>query len=288
MGGSSGGTTVYNPTPPPAPSVGSSITDYINALPQLYAAQEQYAPQEAAQQVQLAQQYAAPLAQAYQSAQDVLYPGTSQLQEQLAQQAQQGIQAGVPQSQQDQYRSDLAGQLGSNVNSGIGADYVSRNLMNQQQQYQQYYQNLGLSLAGRQPLVNPTSPQTTSQLGQYNPGEVLGYNSNIYGSQVGGSRPITTQSGTPNWISGLQAGGSALQGIGSLRSFCWVASKIFGGWYKTETIWARVYILTNCPKWFINLYKKYGENLSKNSIALSILKPLFEYFSIKGKELKYG
>jgi len=49
---------------------------------------------------------------------------------------------------QDQYRSDLLGQLGSNANSGIGADYVSRNLINQQQQYQQYYQNLGLSLPG--------------------------------------------------------------------------------------------------------------------------------------------
>jgi hypothetical protein len=216
MGGSSGGTQVYTPTAPAAPSVSSSITDYVNALPQLYAAQMQYAPLEAAQQVQLAQQYAAPLAQAYQSAQDILYPGTSQLQEQLAQQAQQGLTAGVPDYARQQYQSDMNAQLGTNVNSGIGADYVSRNLMNQQQQYQQYYQNLGLSLAGRQPLVNPTSPQTTNQMSQLSAGDILGYNSSIYGSQVNGSKPITTQSGTPNWILGMQAGGSMLQGLGQM------------------------------------------------------------------------
>lgn len=216
MSGSSGGTTLVQPTPPPQPSTADAINAYVQSLPALYKAQETYAPQEAAQQVQLAQQYAEPLAQAYKSAQEVLYPGTSGLQEKLAQQAQDGMNGNVPQPLQDQYRSDLNAQLGTNANSGIGADYVSRGLIAQQQGYQQYYQNLGLSLAGRQPLSQPQTPSYTNQLGNYNPGEALNYTASNYGTFSGAGRPVQVQSGTPNWISGLQAGGSALQGIGAL------------------------------------------------------------------------
>ena len=215
MGGTSGGTStqIIQPTPAPAPSTAEAIQEYVKSLPAIFEAQLKYAPQEAQQQVELAQQYAVPLAQAYQSAQETLYPGTSALQEQLAGQAQAGITGGVPQSLADQYRSDLKAQLGENTKSGIGADYVSRNLMNQQQQYQQYYQNLGLSLSGRQPLVNPQTPGFTNQLGNYNAGQALGYQSSNYGVFTGASRPIVTQNqaGTPNWALGLNAGGNLLQ-----------------------------------------------------------------------------
>lgn len=220
MGGSSGGTTtqIIQPTPPPAPSTAEAIQQYVASLPALYEAQMKYAPLEAQQQVSLAQQYAGPLAQAYKSAQDILYPGTSQLQEKLAAQAMSGVSAEVPGAMRDQYRSDLLAQLGSNAQSGIGADYVSRNLINQQQQYQQYYQNLGLSLAGRQPLVNPATPNYTNQLGNYSPGQGLGYTQGNYGVFAGASRPIVSQNkqGMPNWISGTQAFGSVLQGIGDI------------------------------------------------------------------------
>ena len=220
MSGSSGGTTtqIIQPTPPPQPSTKEAIEAYVQSLPALYAAQLQYAPQEAAQQVQLAQQYAIPLAQAYQSAQDVLYPGTSRLQEQLANTAGQRSTGEIPSNLREQYRSDLAAQLGTNVNSGVGADYISRNLLNQQEDYNRYYQNLGLSLAGRQPLVNPSSPNYTNQLANYQPGQGLQYTAGNYGTFAGASRPFTTQnqSGMPNWISGLNAGGSLLQGIGSI------------------------------------------------------------------------
>ena len=179
MSGGGGSTTqVIQPTPAPAPSTAEAIQEYVKSLPALYAAQLQYAPQEAAQQVQLAQQYAAPLAEAYKQANETLYPGTSSLQEQLASQAQQGSSGQVPSWMRDQYQSDLKAQLGTNASSGIGADYVSRGLLQQQQQYQQYYQNLGLSLAGRQPLAQAQSPGYTNQLGNYNPGQALGYTSN--------------------------------------------------------------------------------------------------------------
>jgi hypothetical protein len=109
-----------------------------------------------------------------------------------------------------QYQSDLRAQLGTNAASGIGADYVSRNMLNQQQQYQQYYQNLGLSLAGRQPLVNAQSPTYTNQLGNYQPGQALQYTSNNYGTFSAANKPIVSQnqSGTPNWIPAMQTVGS--------------------------------------------------------------------------------
>lgn len=218
--GSSGKTTtqIIQPTPPPQPSTADAIQAYVNSLPALYEAQFKYAPMEAQQQVDLANQYAVPLAQAYQQAQEVLYPGTTGLQEQLAKQASQGASGAIPQGLQDQYRSDLLAQLGENAKSGIGADYVSRNLMNQQEDYNRYYQSLGLSLAGRQPLVNPQTPNYTNQAGNYTPGQGLGYTSGNYGTFASASRPIVSQnqSGTPNWALGLNAFGNILQGVGSI------------------------------------------------------------------------
>lgn len=293
MSGNSGGssTQIIQPVAPPAPSTADAIKQYVDSLPALFAAQQQYAPQEAAQQLQLLQQYAVPTAQAYQQAQDVLYPGTSGLQESLAKQAQAGMTAQVPQSMSDQYHSDMNAQLGTNANSGIGADYVSRNLVNQQQQYNQYYQNLGLSLAGRQPLVNPQQPNYTNQLGNYQPGQGLQYTAGNYGTFAQGSKPIVSQNqqGTPNWLSGISAGGSALTGIGM---FCWIAAEVFNGWNDVRTHQARQFIGTQMPQWFIDFYKKYGMSIANfihNKPWLkNIIRPLFTLFSNKGKELIYG
>lgn len=297
MGGSSGGTTtqVIQPTPPPQPSTAEAINAYVASLPALYEAQMKYAPMEAQQQVDLAQKYAVPLAQAYQSAQDILYPGTSGLQESLAQQAQQGMTSQVPQGMRDQYRSDLMAQLGTNASSGVGADYVSRNMINQQQQYQQYYQNLGLSLAGRQPLVNPTSPNYTNQLGNYQPGQGLSYTAGNYGTFTGASRPIVSQNqqGTPNW---LLAGQSLMGGASQLGSAailkCWVASELFGGWYHPKTVSARSFIAIKAPKWFREFYIRHGRSIAKfiknKPILKIILRPLFELFAYLGREVKYA
>lgn len=224
MGGSSGGTqlSVVQPTPPPQPSTAEAIRQYVDSLPQLYEAQMKYAPLEAQQQVTLAQQYAVPLARAYQSAQETLYPGTSALQESLVNTANQGMSENIPTSLAEQYRSDLNAQLGTNVNSGIGADYVSRNLLNQRMQYKQYYENLGLSLAGRQPLVTPQTPGYTNQLGNYQPGQALQYTASNYGTFAGAGRPIagTTGGGTPNWALAMNSAGNLLQGIsGSGKGF---------------------------------------------------------------------
>lgn len=297
MGGSSGGskTEIIQPTPAPQPSTADAIREYVASLPALYEAQLKYAPLEAQQQIDLAQQYAVPYAQAYQKAQDILYPGTSSLQEQLAAQAQAGMTAEVPQSLQDQYRSDLRAQLGENVKSGIGADYVSRNLINQQQQYQQYYQNLGLSLAGRQSLVNPTAPGYTNQLGNYQPGQGLSYTANNYGTYSAANRPIVTQSqqGTPNWLLGAQSAAGAAAKLGSAAILaCWVAKEIFGSWEHPKTICARYYILNIGPKWFREFYINHGESIAKfihnKPVLKLLLRPLFELFALIGRERIYA
>lgn len=295
MSGSSGGSTtqVIQPTPAPAPSTAEAIREYVQSLPALYEAQLKYAPLEAQQQVQLAQQYAIPYAQAYQQAQETLYPGTTSLQEQLAKQAQEGMTAGVPQAMQDQYRSDMMAQLGENAKAGVGADYVSRNMINQQQQYQQYYQNLGLSLAGRQPLVNAASPSYTNQLGNYSPGQGLSYTAGTYGTFTGASQPIVTQqqTGTPNWMLGLQSGMNAAGQLGGAAiMMCWVAAELFGGWHVPSTQNARKYIIARSPMWFFKLYMSKGEQFARFIATRPLLKrmltPLFKWFAKQGSTLR--
>lgn len=292
MGGSSGGTTtqLIQPTPPPQPSTAEAIREYVNSLPAIFEAQLKYAPQEAAQQVQLAQQYAGPLAEAFLTAQKTIYPQTTGLQEQLATIASERAAGGIPSALREQYRSDLAAQLGTNVSSGIGADYVSRNLLQQQEDYRRYYENLGLSLSGRQPLVAPATPSYTNQLANYTPGQALNFQAQNYGTFAAAGRPIVTQNqvGTPNWIPGLQATGSVLQGAGSLASFCWIGAKLFGGWQVPKTIQCRRFIDYCMPLLFVKFYAKYGQRLSHNKLVLFVLRPLFEYFAYRGKGISYA
>lgn len=204
---------------PQAPSPQDSVNAWVSALPAIYNAQMQYAPQEAAQQVQIAQQTDLPLAQAQKSAMDALYPQTSALQENLATQANQGIQEGIPDWMKQQYQSDMNAQLGNNAGSGIGADYMSRGLLQQNQNWKQYYQNMGLSLAGRQPLAEPQSAGYSNYMSGFTPGGVLqGQNNNyataanIYGTKAG--YQSAQNAAMLNLIgSGIGAAGSVGQGI---------------------------------------------------------------------------
>jgi hypothetical protein len=95
------------------------------------------------------------------------------------------MSAGLSDAEKQQYQSDMGAQLGSNVGSGIGADYMSRNMLLAQQQRQDYYRNLGLSVAGLQPTAQAQGASYTSQLSQYNPGQVMGFMGQGYGNQVG-------------------------------------------------------------------------------------------------------
>lgn len=170
---------------PTQPTTGQSVQDWAKALPDIYNAQLKYAPLQAQQQVELAQQYALPMAQAMQSAQSGLYPKTTALQENLAGVATEGMSSQVPDWMQQAYRSNMNAQLGNNANAPIGADYMSRGLLQQQQDWQRYYQNLGLTVTGRQPLTQAGVPQTSDYMSGFTPGSVMTSNNQNYGTSAG-------------------------------------------------------------------------------------------------------
>lgn len=200
-GGTPSQTNVYTPQPAPQPSTADAINQWVESMPAVFAEQQRQAPLQAQLQVDLAQQYAPLLGAAAKAGQEALYPETSALQETLAGQAAEGLEAGVPDWMRQQYRSDLSANIGSNVGSGIGADYVSRGLLEQSQNYQNYYRNLSLSLAGRQPLAQPTQPQTGQYAQGFQPGQGLQYSASTYGNFIQGGRPINTGTGaTPGGV----------------------------------------------------------------------------------------
>lgn len=288
MTGSSGGTTVISPSTPAAPTAGQSAAEYAAALPAILQAQVQYQPQFAQADYEsfakLAPQYTA----VYDQINKQYYPNTYGLQEQLAKTASEASNATeIPDWMAQQYRNNVNAQLGSNVNAPIGADYVSRGLIDQAQQYRQYYQNLGLSLAGRQPLTS-----TQYQQPSFNPAQGFAQNYNTqtsgYGAYTSANRPMLGQAGTPNWIPAMQAAGNVAGALGGAMMMCWIASACFGGWHQPKTIFARYFVINHTPNWFIKLYVKYGQSISKNKFMVKVLKPLFELFAAKGKRLLYG
>ena len=205
-----GGTTIEQPT---QPTVTSSITDYVKNYPALFNLQQKYAPQEAAQQVALAQKYAGALGTAYKTAQEAMYPAETAITNSLNQQIQSGMSSQVPEWMRNQYQSDLNANLGTNVGSGIGADYISRGLLQQQQDWQNYYRNLGLSVTGRQPVysANTQTPNSNAITQGYTPQGVMNYNQQGYGTAAGLYSSTSNQS--PAWMNVLGTlGGAALGG----------------------------------------------------------------------------
>lgn len=288
MGGSSGAEKIYIPQAAAPPTAAQSAADYAAALPVQYEAALKYQPQFDQLQydayAKLAPQYTA----LYDQLQKQYYPQTYGLQEQLAKTASEASGATqIPDWMQQQYRSNVSAQLGENVNAPIGADYLSRGMIDQAQQYRQYYQNLGLSLAGRQPLTSPQYQQSGYSVAN-NAGGNYGNMLQGYGMYNQATRPITQATGTPNWMLGLQSAGNIAGSLGAAAMMCWVASACFGGWHKPKTIYARYFMNNHAPKWLLNIYVKYGEKIASNNIAVDILKPVFEILSSVGRKLLYG
>ena len=140
-----------NDTPQP-PSLSDVIGQYNQTLPSVYQTNNS-----------LLNQY---------------YPSLAGLPNQMAQQASQGSQEGVPQWMRNEYQSDLSARLGTNVASPIGADYMSRGLLNQAQQWRQYYQNMGVNLSSQIPALQ------NAMTGGYTPSQALSYTSGTYGSYL--------------------------------------------------------------------------------------------------------
>lgn len=186
MKGAKGETTITAAQTPQQPSTAEAVRAWVDAMPQVFETEMKYAPLQAQQEVDLAAKYAEPYGRALKTAQEALYPGTSAIQEKLANQSLAGMESGVPTWMRDQYLSDLRANMGTNVGSGIGADYTSRGLLSLNEDWRRYNQNLGLSVTGRQPLTMASTPQTAQYSQNFNPQDVMNYKANTYGSYVGG------------------------------------------------------------------------------------------------------
>lgn len=206
-----GGTSIESPK---APTVTSSMADYVKNYPALFNLMQQYMPQEAAMQVGLAQQYAEPMGQAYKTAQEAMYPQETAITNLLNQQIQQGMTGELPDWARQSYMDTMRGQLGENALAGVGADYMSRGLLEQQKSWQDYYRNLGLSVTGRQPISTAQVPQTTNQLGNYTPANVLSYNAANYGTaaNIYGTQQQAASQGNPYFNSLMGVAGMGLGG----------------------------------------------------------------------------
>ena len=178
-------TNVEQPTPPAQPSTADAIKEWVSSMPEVFRMQQEFAPQEAAQQVQLAQQYAQPMGEAMLSAQKAMYPEEYALRDTLSQQAQAGMQSGVPDWMQQKYIDQMRAQLGEQAGAGIGADYMSRGLLQQQQDWQNYYQNMALSLTGSQPVFGASQPQTSNYMSGFTPQSAMTNSQQGYGSYAG-------------------------------------------------------------------------------------------------------
>lgn len=207
-----GGTEINYPSTPPQPSTADAINAWVKSLPEVYQAQLTYAPQEAAQQVALAQQYAEPLGQAYLKAQRAMYPEEYAMRDKLMTQVDENLNSGVPDWMIQQYKDNMNAQLGENALSGAGADYVSRGLMQQQQDWKNYYTNLGLSLTGSQPVYSAQTPQTSNYMSNFTPTSNMNYMANTYGTYAAASRPVSTTQ-QPDYLGGA---GGALMGLGMM------------------------------------------------------------------------
>lgn len=210
------------PPAPTAPTAASSIRDYVELAPQLLELQKQQNPQLAEMDYQLAQEYAPKYQQLMMDTEAQAYPYTAGLQEQLAKRASEGIGGELTPELEASYRNRLRAEIGPNAGSGIGADYVSRGLIDAEQQYQRYYDDLGLSLTGRLPLSQATNPSFRTSSSLLDPSSVMGFNQGVYGTQ--GS--IFSNLYNTNVASAANARNQNMQLLGGLIG---AGSSFFGG-----------------------------------------------------------
>ena len=193
--------TVQQPDPPKAPTASETAQEYAAALPVYYQTALEYEPQMAILQRQINEQ---------------LYPQTAQLQESLAGQALTGSTQAVP----DWYKSQIDDQLRSTFGSNLAYNPQAQEqygiaTMQANRDYQDYYRNLGLTVAGRQPLAQSANimqsytPAANMQNSATNYGNYSSAYSSMYGAnaQLQGS---VNQANAQMVSSGIGAVGSMI------------------------------------------------------------------------------
>ena len=132
-------------------------------------------------------------------------PGALGLTGQLAGIASKGMDSNTPDWMRQQYQSDMSGALGTNAGSPIGADYRSRGLLQQSEDWKRYYQGLGLNVA------NSASSTYGALTGGFTPGQALQYSQGNYSSYLPQYQAASQYTPGASALTGL---GGQMMGIG--------------------------------------------------------------------------
>jgi len=218
-----GDTTIQEPTPPEMPSIGEQTSDavaaQVAALPQIYQSQLQYQPKFAQLDFDMYQKYQPQYTQVTEDTYKQIYPELAQLRDDLTQQASEYMQGGLPDYARKEYLSNLNSELGYNAASPVAADYKSRGLMQQGEDWRRYGQNFANTLVNRMPITQAYNYQAPQQQVTMPTGNALidagtsqyGTYSNAYTNQYGMNQEQANQA-SPVWglassILGGAAGG---------------------------------------------------------------------------------
>lgn len=226
MSGKSSPTVIEAPAPPAAPSYQSTMKDYIENYPAYIAMQKQYAPELAQLEYGLQSQYGPQYAELQKQMNEQLYPQTAGLQENLAGQAMQGMNEGLPDDLRQQYVSDFNAGLGMNVNAPIGVSDRNVALTQLNKQWGDYYRNLGLSVAGRQPLAQGQQQQFSDPMAGFQ--GALNYAQQGYGTQMQGYGQSLANRIVQPGGGGFSGSGAMLGAIGGNMLFPGVGGMIGG------------------------------------------------------------
>ena len=290
---SSGGTTVVQPTPPPAPTVGESAKEFAQALPDILAAQLRFQPQFDQATFDSFERLGPEFARVSRDVLNEFSPNLASLDEELSKQALELSQSGLSESARDLFRDEFKALAGNQVNSGLGASFVAKNLVQQNEAAKQSGRNLGLAIQGKVPVAQAFQQPSQFQVAN-SFGPAFATDAGTFGSVFSGAgRPLTTQNSN-----NLGGAGGIFQGLGGLAKgvgaagaatsfFCWVAKEVFGSWEHPKTHLARYFIGNIGPKWFKDFYIKHGEGIAEyikdKPILKNIIKPLFEVFAYIAK-----
>ena len=209
--------TIVNPTPPAPVSAGQSAAEFAAALPSILQAQLEFQPEFDRATFESFQELSPQFAQVSQDVLEQFSPQQAALPEALAEQALVGSEQGLPDELREEFKDTFKSLVGSNVESGIGADFVARNLLEQDLAFRQFNQNLALSLQNKVPIT--TAFQQPSQFQVANAFQPA-FNTAQAGqtSFIGASRPFVNfgRSGFDNFATVAGGVGGLLQGVGSL------------------------------------------------------------------------
>lgn len=194
---------------PNAPSVSSSISNWLGSMSDVISGQNTASNAAAAQQLALTQQYALPMAEALKSAQESLYPEYTNLRDIYTSQVKDELTGGVPSYLQDVYRNELKAGLGSNIGSGVGSDYLGTNMATQAYNYRNAAQQKAAGLFNQLGTVTPQTVSGVDYLSGYTPSSIMNYDLSNYStrSQIAMQQ---AQAKNQQMMQYIQAGGAML------------------------------------------------------------------------------